>query len=110
MNGSYYLVLCTCPEDGSAERIAEALVDGRLAACVNIVKDLTSIYRWQGQRETASECLLLIKTRRDRYRELESAIAGLHPYEVPEVIALPLEAGLAAYLRWLDEQVTPDRS
>ncbi len=106
MNKSHCLVLCTCPEDGTAERIAEALVDGRLAACVNIVKDLTSVYRWQGRRESATECLLLIKTRRERYPELESAIAGMHPYEVPEIIALPLAAGLAAYLGWIDAQVS----
>ncbi len=106
MKESHCLVLCSCPEDGTAERIAEALVDRRLAACVNIVKDLTSVYRWQGRRESATECLLFIKTRRERYPELESAIAEMHPYEVPEVIALPLSAGLAAYLGWIDAQVS----
>ena len=98
-------MLTTCPEDGTAERIAEALVDRRLAACVNIVKDLVSVYRWQGRRESATECLLLIKTRRDCYPDLEAAITGLHPYEVPEIVALSLEEGLSAYLAWIDGQV-----
>ena len=107
MSERHCLVLCTCPEDGSAERIAEAVVDERLAACVNIVKGLTSIFRWQGQRETASECLLLIKTRKACYPALEARVRELHPYEVPEIIALSLEAGLKAYLDWMDAETCP---
>ena len=106
MNGQYYLVLSTCPEDGSAERIAAALVERGMAACVNIVKGVTSIYQWQGQRERSSEVLLLIKTRRDRYPALESELRSLHPYEVPEIIALSLEDGLAAYLAWVDQELS----
>ncbi|MFQ5488927.1 MAG: divalent-cation tolerance protein CutA [Gammaproteobacteria bacterium] len=105
MNRQYYLVLSTCPEDGTAERIADALVELRVAACVNIVTGVTSIYQWQGQRERSGESLLLIKTRRDRYAALESALRSLHPYEVPEIIALALEDGLAAYLAWVEEQL-----
>ncbi len=105
MNGQYYLVLSTCPEGGSAERIAAALVDRGVAACVNIVNGVTSIYQWQGQRERSGESLLLIKTRRDCYAALESALCSLHPYEVPEIIALALEDGLAAYLAWVGEQL-----
>ncbi len=107
MSERHCLVLCTCPEDGSAERIAEALVDEHLAACVNIVKGLTSIFHWQGRRETASECLLLIKTRKACYPSLEARIRELHPYEVPEIIALSLEAGLKAYLDWMDAETRP---
>ena len=96
------LVYCTCPDHDSALRIAQALVDRQLAACVNLVPGLTSVYRWQGQRETAQEVLLLIKTRQAVYPELEAALLALHPYELPEIIAVPIEAGLPAYLSWIE--------
>jgi periplasmic divalent cation tolerance protein len=96
------LVYCTCPDHATGLRIAETLVDRQLAACVNIVPGLTSVYRWQGQRETASEVLLLIKTRQTNYPELQTAILTLHPYELPEIIAVPIEAGLPAYLAWIE--------
>jgi periplasmic divalent cation tolerance protein len=96
------LVYCTCPDHDTALRIAQALVDQHLAACVNVVPGLTSVYRWQGQRETALEVLLLIKTQQAVYPELEAALLALHPYELPEIIAVPIEAGLPAYLSWIE--------
>jgi len=81
--------------------LADALVAGQLAACVNILPPATSIYRWQGKIEQAEEIPLLIKTTTGRYAEVETTIRTLHPYEVPEVIAVPLAAGLPAYLGWL---------
>ncbi len=88
-----------------AERIARELVERRLAACVNIVPGLVSIYRWQGKVEREDERLLIIKTRRDRFPALREALASLHPYEVPELIAIPIDEGSPAYLKWLDAAV-----
>ena len=96
------LVYCTCPDHDTALRIAQTLVDRQLAACVNLVPGLTSVYRWQGQRETAEEVLLLIKTRLAVYPDLEAAVQALHPYELPEIIAVPIAAGLPAYLSWIE--------
>jgi periplasmic divalent cation tolerance protein len=93
------------PED--ALRIAEALVERRVAACVNIVPGLTSVYRWKGTIERNAESLLVIKTRRERLDDLKAALTSLHPYEVPELVVLPIEDGHAPYLAWLDECVTP---
>lgn len=95
------LVVTNCPDEASANAIALAVVEGRLAACVNILPPVRSIYRWQGALESASEIPLLIKTTAAGYPALEKAIAGLHPYEVPEIIALPIAQGLPAYLNWL---------
>lgn len=88
-----------------AERIATALVELRLAACVQIVGPVQSMYRWQGQVEQANEWLCHAKTTRDRYDAVELAIRELHSYECPEIIASPIVAGSAAYLRWLNDQV-----
>jgi periplasmic divalent cation tolerance protein len=107
MPQDHLLVLCTCPDLDTAQRLAEGLVDRQLAACVNIIPGLTSVYRWQGQRESAAELLLLIKTRRERYAELQAAITSLHPYELPEVIAVPIERGLPGYLGWIDANTSP---
>ncbi|MDE2089843.1 MAG: divalent-cation tolerance protein CutA [Gammaproteobacteria bacterium] len=98
---NYLLVLCTCPRDAAAA-LAEALVDRRLAACVNIVPDITSVYRWQGRRETAPESLLLIKTQKRVYPQLEQMLREIHPYELPEIIAVSLTQGLTAYLDWIN--------
>lgn len=103
---THQLILCTCPDPASAQTIAEALIGRNLAACVNILPGLTSVYRWQDNIETAQEQLLLIKTRRDRYHELEAAIRQNHPYELPEIIAVSVERGLPEYLQWIDECVT----
>jgi periplasmic divalent cation tolerance protein len=95
------LVLCTCPDAETARSIAAALVERECAACVNILPGVTSVYRWQGQVEQADEWLLLIKTTRDRYADLEHEIRARHPYEVPEIIAVPIDQGLPDYLRWI---------
>jgi periplasmic divalent cation tolerance protein len=99
------LVLSTVQGAEDAERIARALVERGLAACVNIVPGVTSVYRWQGQVQAEAERLLLIKTGAQRFEALCQALVALHPYELPEVIALPLQAGHAPYLAWLDESV-----
>lgn len=101
-----YLVLVTCASAGEARRIARAVVEARLAACVNILPGaVTSIYRWKRKVESAHERLLLIKTSRKRLAKLQAAVKRLHPYEVPEFIALPIAAGSRAYLAWLDESL-----
>jgi periplasmic divalent cation tolerance protein len=101
----HVVVLSTVSRAEDAERIARALVERRLAGCVNVVPGLVSFYRWKGQLEKDDERLLVIKTRRDRLPALADALASLHPYELPELLALPVEAGSPAYLRWLDESV-----
>ena len=98
----YRLVLTTCPDMGTAEAIAAALVQGRLAACISILPGARSVYEWKGTVETEEEHLLLIKTREDKYQELERAILDRHPYELPEIIAVPIEDGLGGYLAWID--------
>ena len=97
----YRLVLCTCPDQGSATGIAERLVGDRLASCVNLGPGLTSIYRWQGEVQRDAEVLLLIKTVAARLPALTETLRGLHPYEVPEIIALPIVGGLPDYLNWV---------
>ncbi len=100
--GPYCLVLSTCPDPDSAKAIAHTLVEGKLAACVNIVPGLRSIYTWQGKVESADEQLLLIKTRADHYSRVEAAIHKHHPYELPEVVSVPIETGSPDYLAWID--------
>jgi periplasmic divalent cation tolerance protein len=88
-----------------ASSIARSLVEARLAACVNVLPGITSIYRWEGAVEESPECLLIVKSTRERYPELEAAIRSLHSYDIPEIVALPLVAGLEPYLAWLTESV-----
>lgn len=95
------LVLCTAPDTGTARRIASALVEYRLAACVNLISGIESIYRWEGKVQSDAEVLLMIKARAADYPLLETRIRALHPYELPEIIAVPLSAGLPAYLEWV---------
>lgn len=102
----YQLVLCTCPDHATAQGIAAHLVDKGLAACVNILPGLESVYRWQGRRESAQEHLLLIKTTHSVYPQLQQAIIQQHPYELPEVIAVPINSGLSGYLKWIDDSVS----
>lgn len=94
---------CTCPDRDSAQRIADALVGERLAACVNVLPGLRSVYRWQGAIERADEVMLLIKTVRERLERVTARVAALHPNELPEVIAVEIAGGLAAYLDWVAE-------
>ena len=101
------VVLSTAGSAEEAERIATALVDERLAACVNLVAPLTSIYRWQGAVERASEVLLVIKTRRTSVARLIARLEALHSYDVPEAIVLPIGAGARRYLAWLLAETRP---
>lgn len=100
------VALSTVGSAEDAERIARELVGRRLAACVNVVGGVVSVYRWKGAVERDEERLLVIKTRAERLEELRQALVELHPYEVPELVALPVEAGHAPYLAWLDESVS----
>ena len=99
------VVLITCGSPEEARTIARALVDRRLAACVNVIPGIESVYRWKDAVEEASECLLLAKTTRDWFAPLESAVRELHSYELPEIIALPVVDGLGAYLNWIAASV-----
>jgi periplasmic divalent cation tolerance protein len=102
------VVLVTCRSAKEADRIARSLVQKRLAACGNILRSpVRSIYRWKEKIESAREVLLVIKTSRRRFLELQAAIKRLHSYEVPEIIALPIAAGSQSYLSWLAESVAP---
>jgi|SRR6476661_6058416 periplasmic divalent cation tolerance protein len=97
-------VVTTVASADEARRLATALVEERLAACVQIVGPIESIYRWQGKVETATEWQCWIKTRRERYDALEATIRRLHSYEVPEILAVPIVAGSEAYLKWLTDE------
>lgn len=101
----HLLVLCTVPDEPAADRISEALVTARLAACVNRLGGLRSRFRWEGAVQDEDELLLVIKTRAAAFEALRQAIAAVHPYSVPEIIALPIVAGHAPYLAWIDSQV-----
>ncbi|MCI2246632.1 divalent-cation tolerance protein CutA [Xanthomonas sp. PPL568] len=95
------LLLSTCPDAASAARVAQALVDERLAACVSRLPGVQSTYRWQGAVEQGEEVLLLIKTAADRLPALQQRLCALHPYEVPELVELEVTGGLPAYLQWV---------
>jgi periplasmic divalent cation tolerance protein len=99
------VVLVTVPDPGTGAELARALVEERLAACGNVLPGLRSIYRWEGQLHDEAEALLVLKTTRARFEALREAVLRMHPYQVPEVIALPVEAGSAPYLAWLAAQV-----
>ena len=99
------VVFCTCPDEASAARIAHALVEERLAACVNRVPGLRSTYRWKDAVHEDSEVLLVIKTGEDRFEALRERVVALHPHELPELIAVKVAAGLAPYLRWIECEV-----
>ncbi len=105
----YRIVLCTCPDMGAAEGIANQVVTSGLAACVNIVPGLKSVYLWKGAVEADDELLLLIKTTEARYQELEAAIREAHPYELPEIVCVPILAGLPGYLQWIQDATSPSR-
>lgn len=103
------VVLCACGDETEASRVANTLIDDRLAACVNALPAMQSVYRWKGKVETAREVLLLIKTTHDRFPALRDRILELHSYETPEIIALPIVAGAETYLAWLREQVSSEQ-
>jgi len=95
------VILTNLPDRAKALQLAQTLVERRLAACVNVLAECTSVYRWQGTIENATEVPVLIKTRSALYREVEAAIRELHPYELPEIVAVPISYGLSAYLDWV---------
>ena len=100
------VVLSTCSSPEEAEKVARKLVEERLAACVNIVNGVRSIYRWQEKVEDASEWLLIIKTRRGLFERVRAQIERIHSYDVPEVVALPIVEGSEGYLDWLDKETS----
>ena len=100
------VILTNLPDREAALKLARELVAKRLAACVNVLAECTSVYRWKGAVENAAEVPVLIKTRAARYAEVEAAIRGLHPYELPEIVAVPVERGLEEYLQWVAGETT----
>lgn len=97
------LILCTCPDAASADRLADLLVRERLAACVNRIGGVRSTYRWEGEVEHAEEMLLLIKTRGERVDALQQRLKSQHPYDVPEILTVPITGGERGYLDWIAE-------
>jgi periplasmic divalent cation tolerance protein len=104
---SALLVMTNLPDRASAEKLADALIAKQVAACVNILAPCRSTYRWQGAVQHDEEHPVLIKTTRERYAALEAAIREAHPYELPEIIAVPIERGLPAYLAWVTAETAP---
>ncbi len=100
-------VLTNLPDSESAFNLARHLVRRRVAACVNVLSPATSFYRWEGREEQASEIPVLIKSTRERYADLEREIRALHPYDLPEIIAFPVELGLENYLGWVEDECKP---
>lgn len=107
MDSDIEVTFITCPPD-AAEKLASDLVHERLAACVNIIPSVTSIYRWKGAVEKDKESLLIVKSTVQRRAQLEARVLELHPYSCPEIITLPVQAGYSEYLSWVAEQTAPD--
>jgi periplasmic divalent cation tolerance protein len=101
-NPKYLLVLSTCPGSITAKQIASAVVSDNLAACVQTIPAVHSVFRWLNRTDTADEYLLLMKTTTARYEALEQKIRAMHPYELPEIVAVPITAGFDQYLSWID--------
>ena len=101
MDKNYIIVLVTTTNKSEAEKISEALLKERIIACANIINPVTSFFHWQGKVDKCEECLVIMKSRRDLFAELEERVKGLHSYDVPEVLALPIVDGSDAYLAWL---------
>ena len=106
MTTSCLIVLCTVPSTEKAKDIAENLVAERLCACVNILDQVQSIFRWQAEIQNDPEVLMILKTTQDRYVDLEKRLNELHPYDVPEIIALPIARGTQSYLDWIQAEVS----
>jgi periplasmic divalent cation tolerance protein len=106
MASDYCVIVTTCPDAASAENIARTLLERKLAACINILPGVKSFYTWKGVCESDEEHLLLIKTLFSAYPAVEQAIPELHPYELPEIIAVPIAAGLPGYLTWITQSIT----
>jgi len=105
MSEESILVFSTFPDPEIARRVARILVEEKLAACVNLIPQIESIYRWKGAIETSSEVLALIKSTTWKYQLLEARIRELHPYEVPEIISVRIDSGHTDYLRWIEQSV-----
>ena len=101
------LVLTQCPDRGSAQALARALVEARLAACVSVGAAVESLYHWRGKIEMAQEVPVVVKTCADAYASVEAAIRAHHPYELPEIVAVPIIDGLSSYLAWIDDETRP---
>ena len=101
------IVFCTAPDADTAARLARTLVDERLAACVNVIGGVASTYRWNGEVQIDDEVLLVIKTMADRFEAMQARLVALHPYDVPEVLAIEPVAGAAPYLAWLERETRP---
>jgi periplasmic divalent cation tolerance protein len=106
-NAQVLIVMTNAPDRATAEMLARALIDARAAACINIMSPCTSVYRWQGAVETAEEVPVFIKTIAERYPEVEALVRKLHPYELPEILAVPAGPGLPGYLAWVRAETTP---
>ncbi|MDV6343128.1 MULTISPECIES: divalent-cation tolerance protein CutA [unclassified Nitrosomonas] len=100
------LVITNFPDKASALTLAQKLVESRAAACINILAESTSVYRWQGETEISNEVPVLIKTLAEHYAMVEKIIKTMHPYELPEIIAVPVKIGLPAYMQWVADEVT----
>lgn len=100
------IVLCTCPNEETAAELANELVARRLAACVNVIGHMRSIYRWEGAINTDDETMMLIKTTASAFPALETVIMDRHPYELPEIIAVPVERGSERYLAWINDSLS----
>ncbi|XP_006001001.1 protein CutA homolog [Latimeria chalumnae] len=105
VSGTHSAAFVTCPNDKVAKEIARGIVEKKLAACVNVIPQITSVYEWKGKIEEDSEILLMIKTRSSKVTALAEYIRSVHPYEVAEVISLPIDQGNPPYLKWLGEVV-----
>lgn len=101
-----FQVSCTIDSEAGARELAAALVEERLAACVQVIGPVHSTYRWEGAVQTATEWLLLMKTSRERFAALRDAVVRRHPYDVPEVVAMPIEDGLPGYVSWIGDSVS----
>ncbi|SDZ14915.1 divalent-cation tolerance protein CutA [Nitrosomonas sp. Nm58] len=99
------LVITSFPDKASALMLAQKLIESRAAACINILAESTSVYRWQGETETTDEIPVFIKTLAEHYVAVEKIIKAIHPYELPEIIAVPVKTGLLAYLQWVADEV-----
>jgi len=100
---NYTVIHCTCPDNKVANEISKALVQNKLAACVNILPNICSIYEWQGELKHDQEHLLLIKSRSDKFEDIKHLIIKLHPYELPEIIAVSIDNAVPNYLNWINE-------
>ncbi len=108
--GEFMVVMTTLPDAGAAKAWVRSLIDRRIIACGTVIDPVTSIYRWKGTVEESNEVQVLIKTHRDRFVELETSMRDLHPYDVPELLALPVAEGLNDYLTWVRTETAPEET